>query len=607
MRLATITNWAYGATVALTLVSGATMLFATSAHEREREAVQQRYLLDTSTADLGNEIYALTDYARQYVVTGNPLYEVAYTREAKLLGPVEQRIAHIDKAGAAAAELKTLTAAIRSADTLQDQQRQAFAAHRRGDVRHAHLLLFDSEYERQLERSENLLERFRVQVDRRTAETVKDATAIARVWTGVSQVVLAITALLFLCVLFFVFKQRVLHPVIKLSDVVNRLAANDYAVEPPEVARIHEIGDIAQAVRVFRENGLERQRLEAERDRDSALRNLLSRMTQRMQACDDLDALMQVVTCFMPEIAPDHGGRLYLLDKERNAMVEACTWLGPNLSTSEFSPLACWALRRGEPHRPHGQAIDVPCEHLQADGGTSADTVCLPLISQREMLGLLYLESRGVADQATELSSVYLRLLAENIGLALGNLRLREALHELAMADSLTGLANRRRLDESLDRETRLAERLGAPLAALMIDVDHFKRFNDTFGHEAGDLVLREIGAVLKGVTRGGDLAFRYGGEEFLLLLPGMHAKQALERAEKIRERIAALRLSHGEHTLGQITVSVGVASATESGAYSILVPLADGALYHAKQNGRNRVEVAGAAADADTRAAAQG
>jgi diguanylate cyclase (GGDEF)-like protein len=319
-------------------------------------------------------------------------------------------------------------------------------------------------------------------------------------------------------------------------------------------------------------------------------------MTQRMQACDDLDALMQVITCFMPEIAPDHAGRLYLFDKERNAMTEACAWLGPNLSTSEFSPLACWALRRGEAHRPRGHAIDVPCEHLHADGGTSADTVCLPLTSQREMLGLFYLESRGDAEQATELSSVYLRLFAENVGLALGNLKLREALRELAMADPLTGLANRRRLDESLDRETKLAEGLGAPLAALMIDVDHFKRFNDTFGHEAGDRVLREVGAVLKGATRDGDLAIRYGGEEFLLLLPGMHVSKATERAEQIRERIGALRLDDGEAELGRITASVGVASTPECGSYRELLQLADAALYKAKESGRDRLIVAQAA-----------
>jgi diguanylate cyclase (GGDEF)-like protein len=305
---------------------------------------------------------------------------------------------------------------------------------------------------------------------------------------------------------------------------------------------------------------------------------------------------MEVVTCFMPEIAPSSAGRLYLLDKDRNAMIQACSWLNPEISAEEFAPMSCWALRRGQPHRPLGHAIDVPCEHLHAEDGPRRDTICLPLMAQRETLGLLYLEHKAALEDGTEVPDVYLKQLSENVGLALGNLKLREALRELAMADPLTGLANRRRLNESLDRETKLAERLSAPLAALMIDVDHFKRFNDTFGHQAGDSVLREVGGVLKGATRGGDLAFRYGGEEFLLLLPGMHVSNAIERAEQIRERIAALRFADGESDQGGITASIGVASTPECGSYRDLLRLADAALYKAKQSGRDRVVVAPAA-----------
>jgi diguanylate cyclase (GGDEF)-like protein len=405
--------------------------------------------------------------------------------------------------------------------------------------------------------------------------------------------VLSITGLLFIGVLYFVFKQRVLRPVVRLSDVVNRLAAQDFDVEPPTIGRIDEIGDMAQAIRVFRENGLERQRLEAERSADLAMRDLLSRMTQRMQASDSLLDLKEVVQRFVPEIAPGFAGALYLLDPARNAVTVACDWLDPSQSRAEFSPMACWALRRGLPHRPGGEQIDVPCDHLADADTVIPDTLCLPLMAQRETLGLLYFERRIAADTMAEPPALYLQMLAENIGLALGNLRLRDALRAMAMADPLTGLANRRQLDSVLDTRLGEADRLDQSIACLMIDVDHFKSVNDRFGHDAGDAVLREVGAVLKFATREQGDAFRYGGEEFVLLMSGDAAGQAESRAEEVRSRIAGLRLNHNGVDLGPISVSIGVACATGHCAFDRLLATADAALYRAKALGRNRVVIA--------------
>ena len=168
-------------------------------------------------------------------------------------------------------------------DLLHDEQRAAVASHEGGDEAKARQLLFGAEYERQLDRAELELKRFRDRLDARVQSQVNSATEVARLWKGISEITLALTALLVLCVLYFVFKQRVLHPVVKLSDVVNRLAAQDFAAEPPAFDQVDEIGDMAQAIRIFRENGLERQRLESERDADRAMRDLLSRMTQRLQ------------------------------------------------------------------------------------------------------------------------------------------------------------------------------------------------------------------------------------------------------------------------------------------------------------------------------------
>lgn len=594
MRLATITNWAYGATVLLTLASATTMLLASDAQENERAAVAQRYQLDQATSKIGTEVSALNDQARQFVITGEPSHLIAYRRETAALRSVEDRVRHLKDSGAAADELNALAEAMRWADTLHDEQVEAIAARQRGDDDRARQILFGAEYERDLDRVAGNIERFQYRLDQRTDAGIAAATALARIWKTSSEIVLGFTGLLSLCVLYFIFKRRVLHPVVRLSDVVGRLAKQDYGVEAPDYDHIDEIGDMAQAIRIFRENGLERQRLETERAADQAMRALLSRMAQRMQGCDTMHDLERVVAGFMPEIAPNLAGRLYRLDESRNVMVERCSWLAPSHSRPEFSPMACWALQRGDLHRPRGQSIDIPCDHIDPHGGTSVDWICLPLIAQRVTLGLLYFEPRSdIPEPAAGIAEAYLRVLAENIGLALGNLRLRDALREMAMADPLTGLANRRQLEMVLEVQLAEADRLGRPISCLMLDVDHFKRFNDQFGHDAGDAVLREMGEILQHATREHGLAFRYGGEEFLLLMPQLDAEQAGQRAEEVRARVKSLRVRHDGRDLGPITASLGVASAPIHCSFDKLVQTTDAALLRAKEAGRDQVVVA--------------
>lgn len=594
MRLATITNWAYGATVGLTLISGTTMLLASRAQEQERAAVEQRYRFDQATGNLGTFVFTLTDQARQYVITGDPGHLAAYQRGAQGLGSVEDRIRHVRDAGAGADEMNALGAAVRLSDGLHDEQRAALAARQRGDDAGARRILFGAAYERELDRVQAMIERFQYRLDQRTGAELDAATAVARLWKAVSEVVLAITGILFLCVLYFVFKRRVLRPVVRLSDVVTRLAAQDYTAEAPEEGQIDEIGDMAHAIGVFRDNAIERQRLEAERDADRMMRDLLSRMTQRMQGCDSLLQLKDVIQRFVPQIVPGLAGRLYLFDEPRNLVVEACNWLAPVHSRTEFPPATCWALRRGLPHRPAGKAVDVPCDHLALGDAPLIDSICLPLTAQRETLGLLYFEPlTGGSGNETETPEIYLHMLAENIGLALSNLRLRDALREMAMADPLTGLANRRQLEAVLDLRLTEARRLGQPVSCLMLDVDHFKHFNDKFGHDAGDEVLREVAGALRQLVREQCLASRYGGEEFLVLMPGVGPDQAAVRAEEVRARIGALRVESKGSELGPVTVSIGVATTPDHCLPQSLVQTADAALLRAKSRGRDRVEVA--------------
>jgi diguanylate cyclase (GGDEF)-like protein/PAS domain S-box-containing protein len=169
---------------------------------------------------------------------------------------------------------------------------------------------------------------------------------------------------------------------------------------------------------------------------------------------------------------------------------------------------------------------------------------------------------------------------------------LNERLRQLTLRDPLTGLYNRRHMEEALAHEIAVAERKGRQLALIMLDIDHFKLFNDRFGHEAGDVVLREIAGVMARQVRTTDAACRYGGEEFLILMPESDLATAMQRAQRLREGVQSLLLDYHGQPLGRITLSLGVAVYPDHADNGqSLVAAADAALYRAKQGGRNRVE----------------
>ncbi|HAS50390.1 MAG TPA: hypothetical protein DCS21_01010, partial [Gammaproteobacteria bacterium] len=171
------------------------------------------------------------------------------------------------------------------------------------------------------------------------------------------------------------------------------------------------------------------------------------------------------------------------------------------------------------------------------------------------------------------------------------NLQLREALREQAIRDPLTGLFNRRYLDETLHRELHRCQRDHQPLAVAMLDIDHFKHFNDVYGHEAGDAVLQVVGGLLRQSLRASDIACRYGGEELTLILPGSTLADARIRLDSLRCAIMQLRVVYKKDDLPTITVSIGIAAAGEQETDgAALLGRADTALYLAKEQGRNRV-----------------
>ncbi|EPM5391998.1 diguanylate cyclase [Cronobacter turicensis] len=588
MRIATITNFAYGATVALTLASGVVLMMASDADKAERAAVRQSAAFDRLTETVEQETYALTELARVYVVERRPEDLAAWRAKKSQTDKDEAHLARLRDLGAAPEELEHLRQGIALARELEDEQHQAMEAVARGDNARALQLMFGVNYERELDRVDFQFAHFRSLLDQRAGATIQAATDASLRLRTLSEIMVALTALLFLFVLGFILKRRILQPVVKLSDVVNRLATQDYAVEAPLLQQVDEIGDMAQAIHVFRENGLVRQRLEQERDADWAIRRLLSRMTQRLQGSESRSDIIELVRLFAPQIAPGLAGRLYVLDARDHLMLCVARWLEASGGDTAFTPDECWALRRGQTHSPGRDLVDIPCKHLPPAAAMRA--ICVPLIAQNETIGLLSFEK---ISEEQEPPYVYLELMAETLALALANQKLRDELTEKAMFDSLTGLRNRYHLEDALHACISQAEATGSPVSCLMIDIDYFKALNDQYGHDAGDAVLKDVARTIRAVPGDTAQVFRYGGEEFLVLLPGMAQAQAHALATRMLAQVGELSLRYNGQELGPVSVSIGLATWPDHARRESLVKNADIALYLAKEMGRSRIVVA--------------
>lgn len=585
MRIATITNWAYGATVCLTIASGIIMLMASGADTAERQAIELRQNFDELTENIETDAWKQSDLARLYVIKKNPQILDEYNASEKKLKSIELKLEKLQDTGASDDELALLHDGLKIIDALQDEQQAALTSAARGEDAQAVALLYGMPYEQELERAQTQIDRFRQILDKRVIASVREATKKSKALRTASEVMVGLTALLFLFVLGFILKRRVLRPVVRLSDVVHRLASQDFAVETPNFNQIDEIGDMAQAIRIFRENGLARQRLEKERDADWAIRELLARMTQRLQGCENFDDVINVAELFAPNIAPGIAGRLYVFDRDPWQMRCVAQWLSPADDEATFHPDACWAVRRGQSHPPVNGEPDVACYHLPESQAESA--LCVPLIAQGEAIGLLSFQNITPENAPAR---AYLELMAESLGLALANQRLRDALLEKALFDPLTALRNRHHLEDTLHTQMTQAMRNGEPLSCMMIDIDHFKSINDRFGHEAGDQVIKNVATIVQRAAHDGGLAFRYGGEEFLVLLPGAGEAEAHACAQKIYNGVHALSLRYGLTEIGPVDVSIGIASYPEHAQSDNLLRAADVALYRAKELGRSRI-----------------
>ncbi len=316
---------------------------------------------------------------------------------------------------------------------------------------------------------------------------------------------------------------------------------------------------------------------------------LMKEFTDQLQACFTIEEAGSAIQHFSAKLFPGWSGSMTLLRSSKNLIEVISRWGEDATGQSMFAPDDCWALRRGRPHHVEDGGSGVACSHFEDFSGM--ESLCVPMLAQGDTIGTLHL-CRRVNDHRMDGERQLAVIVAEHVGLVLANIKLREVLRAQSVRDPLTNLFNRRYMEASIERELARCIRNSCPLSVMMLDLDHFKKFNDTYGHEVGDEILRRLSHILQTSVRSEDIACRYGGEEFLIIMPDATLQEALERAENIRVNVADTEIRHRNEIYKDLTISIGVASYPDHGMDATsLVRKADTALYQAKAEGRNKVK----------------
>lgn len=325
----------------------------------------------------------------------------------------------------------------------------------------------------------------------------------------------------------------------------------------------------------------------------------LQQLGEFLHACESEEETFHVLISTCRRLFPSDAGYVSLMDDAMKSLSVVGFWGDSRYKELEFDQQSCWAVRRGKAHAVRDPQITPTCPHSGVSFEESA--LCVPMTAHGQMLGMMHLVIRWEENKRTEREREQIFeakqhlfvSIADRYAMSLTDLRLRETLKTQAIKDPLTGLYNRRHMTASFEREISRARRHDDTLGVIMIDIDHFNVFNDTYGHDLGDRVLAEIGSFILKNIRDEDIACRYGGEEMIIILPGASLRNTHHRAEQLRTGIEELvvELYDEEHT---VTASLGAAIFPKHGAVAEkVIKAADCALYQAKNRGRNRVVIA--------------
>ncbi|MAM87368.1 MAG: hypothetical protein CME36_08680 [unclassified Hahellaceae] len=359
--------------------------------------------------------------------------------------------------------------------------------------------------------------------------------------------------------------------------------------------------DVSASARAAQDNRLLNQKLTQgleQLEKQNFEVSAINDMSSLLQSCNSVMETCRVLQKSLAKLFPAIEGAIYLIKASKDYLELVETWnIGNGTLVASFDTENCWCIKRGVPHLVNQPEADIVCNHLEQNGiHQFSASVCVPVMTNAEILGMLLLRiTRSDTGKVGKLPDpAFLATIAEQAGLAISNQRLRESLRMQSNQDVLTGLFNRRFLDTVLPIELAQAQRLEQPMAVMMLDLDHFKKLNDQFGHAAGDDVLAKLGGLLRKLLRSSDLPCRYGGEEFALLLPGANEEIAMHCAERILEGVRKMTVLTGGQAIMNLSVSIGIALYPEHAEHSAeLLKRADACLYEAKHSGRNRAVMA--------------
>ncbi|MDP2853200.1 MAG: diguanylate cyclase [Smithellaceae bacterium] len=373
--------------------------------------------------------------------------------------------------------------------------------------------------------------------------------------------------------------RRIVKPINEMAAIAQSIAEGDFSREIA-IRSNDEVGKLAAAINQMNHEL---------KGRFTEL-HILRRMSELLQASFTDEEAHKVITLFLSQLFPKDSGAIYIMTPSRNLLEIQTEWGAKPPQEKFFEPHDCWALRRGQPYLAADDPLVMKCQHNNDLQGIS---LCIPMMAQNEELGMIQMIFGSADDNHSRLEDKkqLAITIAAQIGLALANLKLRKTLQQLSIRDPLTSLFNRRYMEETLEREILRAVRNKSALGIIMIDIDHFKRYNDTYGHEMGDKILCNLASFLQQNVRSSDVVCRFGGEEFTVILPDADLEATRNRAEFVKKMFRESQQQQSRQPMGIVEISLGVAVyPTHGSTIKEILKAADTALYRAKETGRNRI-----------------
>ncbi|MDF5735513.1 MULTISPECIES: diguanylate cyclase [unclassified Nostoc] len=311
----------------------------------------------------------------------------------------------------------------------------------------------------------------------------------------------------------------------------------------------------------------------------------LSDMADMLYSCESEDEVYQVVALTCSKLFPNMSGCICIIANSKNYVQINSIWGRERSSKEIFSQSQCWALRRGKFNLLSPRNSGLMCSHLVQP--VSGAHLCVPLFGQGEVVGVLHiyaLEEISPEEQQTT------EIIARSLAFALNNISIKERLTHDNLRDAMTQLFNQNYLQTITEQRLAEAERSAQPLSVIFLDIDNFKSYNSRYGHLTANIVLQGLAKLLLKSIRSFDIACRWGGEEFVIVMPNMTLETLRKRVEQLRVDVEQMQLKDGDHILEGITASFGIAVSEPGITVKDFLNRADQAMLEAKRKGKNRV-----------------